>query len=388
MNCRRSEGSVRSVAIPVPPIACTGLLDRIEGLAAIHSLARKTQGAYGVGAMARIPRIVLIAAMPFSLSPAVSLAQDENARSDAVQASQPQTIDPAQGIPDDFTLPPGPTATPRNRLEPMVQPLPQPSASPTSAPTPTREAPQPTSTPVPRQTTPSRTTPSRTTPSQTTPRRTTPGRTVPERTTEPVTSAAAPRAEPIPQAEAIVPGGQPASPITEQSVAPATPATRLQPETVRPTTTNLADTREGETSRSGWDFLAWLLGGIAVLALGGLAFWWLRHRKEESFSVEKIEPYRPSPKPDGVEDSPRVQEIPQAHPSKKTLAGLVDVDRPVPAPNPGGFVTSSIATRRMSRPGTSQQDANPQASQTQSRNNMSSDGRIVTTLPSLRTRRD
>lgn len=373
-----SEGSVRSVAIPVPPIACTGLLDRIEGFAAIHSLARKTQGAYGVGAMARIPRIVLIAAIPFSLSPAVSLAQDENARSDAVQASQPQAIDPAQGIPDDFTLPPGPTATPRNRLEPMVQPLPQPSASPTSAPTPTREAPQPTSTPVPRQTTPRRTTPSQTTP----------GRTVPERTTEPVTSAAAPRAEPIPQAEPIVPGGQPASPITEQSVAPATPATRLQPETVRPTTTNLADTREGETSRSGWDFLAWLLGGIAVLALGGLAFWWLRHRKEESFSVEKIEPYRPSPKPDGVEDSPRVEEIPQAHPSEKTLAGLVNVDRPVPAPNPGGFVTSSIATRRMSLPGTSQHNANPQASQTQSRNNMSTDGRIVTTLPSLRTRRD
>lgn len=378
MNRRMSEGSVRSVAIPVPPIACTGLLDRIEGFAAIHSLARKTQGAYGVGAMARIPRIVLIAAIPFSLSPAVSLAQDENARSDAVQASQPQAIDPAQGIPDDFTLPPGPTATPRNRLEPMVQPLPQPSASPTSAPTPTREAPQPTSTPVPRQTTPRRTTPSQTTP----------GRTVPERTTEPVTSAAAPRAEPIPQAEPIVPGGQPASPITEQSVAPATPATRLQPETVRPTTTNLADTREGETSRSGWDFLAWLLGGIAVLALGGLAFWWLRHRKEESFSVEKIEPYRPSPKPDGVEDSPRVEEIPQAHPSEKTLAGLVNVDRPVPAPNPGGFVTSSIATRRMSLPGTSQHNANPQASQTQSRNNMSTDGRIVTTLPSLRTRRD
>ncbi len=315
--------------------------------------------------MARIPRIVLLSAMPLSLSPAVSLAQDEGERIETAQATQPQTINPAQGIPDDFTLPPGPTATPQKRLEPMVQPLPQPSASPTTAPTPAREVPQPRSTPVPQQTGPNRT------PS---------GRTVPDRATPPVTRTVAPRAEPVPQVEETLSAVEPEPSSTEQDVAPASPSTRAQPETSRAAATDLPDRAEVAAAQTGWGIFAWLLGGIIVLALGGLAFWLLRQRKEEGSAVEKIEPYRPKSEPDAVKDSPRVEEVPQAKSGAQMPRGLVNVSRPAPATNPGGFVTSSIATRRMDPRGASEQ--------TQSRSNMSSDGRIVTTLSATRTRRD
>ncbi len=322
-----------------------------------------------VSAMARITQFAFLAPTLLLLCPAVSLAQDEGQRSEAqTQTAQPQAIERAQGVPDDYTLPPGPTAAPGNRFEPLVQPLPQPSASPTPTPTvapaPAQQAPRPTTSAAPRQAASSQRQPSATNPG-------------------------APRAQPTQQSEQSAPAVEPDVPVAEEDTPPESAAPRTQPSVAPPIASEVSATDTTPAPTSGWSVFAWLLGGIVVLALGALAFWWLRQRKGESFTVEKIEPYRPTPTPPSVQKDPRVDETPPSPVNAQTLAGVVNASRPAPAANPGGFVTSTIASRRAGQQGTSTQTPQAQTPQEPtSRGNMTADGRIVTSLSSLRKRLD
>ena len=322
-----------------------------------------------ISAMARITKFAFLAPTLLLLCPAVSLAQDDGERSEAhTQTAQPQTIERAQGVPDDYTLPPGPTATPGNRFEPMVQPLPQPSASPTPsatvAPAPVQQAPRPTTSAVSRQAAPSQRQPS-------------------------MTNPVAPRAQPTPQPEQSAPAVEPDVPVAEQEASPESAAPPARSSAAPPIATEVPATGTTHAPTSGWSVFAWLLGGIVVIALGALAFWRLRQRKGESFTVEKIEPYRPTPTPPRVQKEPRVEETPPSPVNVQTLAGAGNASRPAPAANPGGFVTSTIASRRASQQDTSTQTPQAQAPQAPtSRGNMAPDGRIVTSLSSLRKRLD
>ena len=326
-----------------------------------------------VSAMAMIPKIALTAATLLLLNPVATLAQDTG---DAAQSSQTPTVDRAQGVPDDFTLPPGPSANPGNRLEPMVQPLPRPSASPTPTPTatsaPSRQSPQPTPTATSRQAAPSQAAPSQVAPSRRQPS---------------ASSTAAPRTEPTPQPEQSEVASEPDTPVAEQSAPTQSAADQREPIPAPQNGSAVPLDAEPETESSGWGFLALLLGGIVLLALGALAFWWQRLGKGEILAVEKIEPYRPPPKPENVEKERQPQ------PSAPTLASAQAASRPAPAAaNPGGFVTSTIATRRPAQQGALAQPQLAQPPQRQTsqapRGNVAPDGRIVTSLSSLRKRPD
>ncbi|MWV29418.1 hypothetical protein [Aurantiacibacter rhizosphaerae] len=152
-------------------------------------------------------------------------------------------------------------------------------------------------------------------------------------------------------------------------------------------------TSEDTASSSGWGFLGWLLGALLVVALCAFAFWWLRLREGESFTVEKIEPYRMEEKPPEAAREPAIKEAPPPPVRPQTPAGVVTASRPAPAANPGGFVTSTINTRRPVQYAAATANPPQQTAQTQTeaqapRRGVAADGRIVTSLSSMRKRLD
>ncbi|MGB3796340.1 MAG: hypothetical protein WA957_08550 [Alteraurantiacibacter sp.] len=146
---------------------------------------------------------------------------------------------------------------------------------------------------------------------------------------------------------------------------------------------------EANDATSGWGILAWIIGAIAALGLGAFAFWWLRKREAEGFGVERIEPYRPVPASPDVQKEVPNEKVAPPKAEAAAAAGAVTATRPAPTPNPGGFVTSTVASRRIGDQAARRPQTQAQTPQQQTqRGNMTPDGRIVTSLSSMRKRLD
>lgn len=265
------------------------------------------------------------------LSPVAVLAQEEDgqAQTAATPDGEARQVEILRGVPEDFSLPARPDESRRNRMEPMVQPLPQPSATPTEAPVDQAEA--------SREAIPAPQIPA-----------------VPESEPREASAPPPPRETEVPRSARETLDG------AEQDELPAEqPQPDLQPDT--PTTVTEAPPAHAEETADSGNLIAWLLGGALLAALAALAVWFLRRRNGTSLVVEKIEPYRPPPSPaeNALRREPEAKEKPVSPP------GIVHASRSAPAVNPGGFVTSSIVTRK---------------GQQAPRRYTSADGRIVTSL--------
>jgi hypothetical protein len=272
--------------------------------------------------MAGLTRIAFPAAL-LALVPGAVLAQDEGA--------QPQTMEQLPGVPAEFSLPPGTDPAPPNRMEPMVQPLPQPSAAPAIAASPMLEA-IPQATPSPQPTA------------------------IVQSERREVAAAPARRSVEPPAAEQGM-----AQPASENVV----PQVEQAPEVPSVAAKEAPQEEVSEQAPSGWDRLAWVLGGLLLAVLAAMGAWWLRSRAETRLVVEKIEPYRLPTPSQGKDQQSGLDPGPAPEGSAKSASGLVHAKGPAPVANAGGFVTSTIATRLL---------------QQKPRHHMSSDGRIVTSL--------